>query len=55
MTKMRQRTLAIRKKTDSQIEKLLTSEQLEKFKELKQEFKEKRKKRIKEGHKKREE
>lgn len=49
MRKMKERVLAIRKDTDSQIEKLLTSEQLEKFKELKQEFKERRKERMEEG------
>jgi GTPase involved in cell partitioning and DNA repair len=40
MKKMRDQTLAIRKETDSQIEKLLTPEQLEKFKELKKERRE---------------
>jgi Spy/CpxP family protein refolding chaperone len=40
MKKMREQVLAIRKKTDSQIEKLLTPEQLEKFKELKGKLKE---------------
>lgn len=41
MKKMRERALAIRKKTDRQIEKLLTPEQLEKFRELKEKLREK--------------
>jgi Spy/CpxP family protein refolding chaperone len=48
MRKMRERTLAIRKETDSQIEKLLTPEQVEKFRKLKEELREKREKSIKE-------
>jgi len=51
MKKMKERVLAIKKDGDRQIEKLLTTEQLEKFKELKKE----KGKRIKEGYKKREE
>jgi len=49
MRKMKERVLAIRKDTDSQIEKLLTSEQLEKFEGLKEQFKKRRKERIREG------
>lgn len=41
MRKMRERVLAIRKETDSQIEKLLSAEQAEKFKQLKEKLKEK--------------
>jgi len=41
MKKMQEKALAIRKKTDSQIEKLLTPDQLEKFRELKQGLREK--------------
>ncbi|MCJ7645583.1 hypothetical protein MUO65_01550 [bacterium] len=48
MKKMRERTLAIRKKTDSQIEKLLTPEQVEKFRKPKEELRKKREKSIKE-------
>ncbi len=55
MKKMKKRVLAIKKNSDRRIEKLLTPGQLEKFKELKEELKKRRKKRIKEGHKKREE
>ena len=55
MRKMRERTLSIKKKTDREIEKLLTPEQLEKFKELREGFKRRREERIKEGYKKREE
>jgi len=51
MKKMKERVLAIKKDGDRQIEKLLTTEQLEKFKELKKE----KGKRMKEGYKKREE
>ena len=47
MKKMKERTLAIKKKTDREIEKLLTPEQLERFKELK----ERRKEKIEEGGK----
>jgi len=36
--KMMERTLAIRKETDKKIEKLLTPEQLEKFRQFKKEF-----------------
>jgi len=36
MRKMREKVLAIRKDTDTQIEKLLTAEQTEKFRELKE-------------------
>lgn len=55
MKKMKERVLAIRKDSDSQIEKLLTSEQVERFKELKEGLKKRREKRIKEGYKKRKE
>jgi len=55
MRKMKERVLAIRKDSDSQIEELLTPEQLEEFKKLKEEFRERRKKRIREHYKKREE
>jgi len=55
MRKMKGRVLAIRKDSDSQIEELLTPEQLEEFKELKEEFRERREKRIREHYKKREE
>jgi len=55
MKKMKERTLAIKEKTDRQIEKLLTPEQLEKFKEVKEELKKGKENRIKEGYKKREE
>ena len=49
MRKMRERTLSIKKKTDREIEKLLTPEQLEKFKELKEKFEKRGKERIEEG------
>ncbi|MFB0564233.1 MAG: hypothetical protein ACETWK_00970, partial [Candidatus Aminicenantaceae bacterium] len=55
MRKMKERVLAIKKNGDRQIEKLLTPEQLEKFKEIKEESKRKREKRIKKGYKKSEE
>jgi Spy/CpxP family protein refolding chaperone len=55
MKKMRKRTLSIKKENDRQIEKLLTPEQLEKFKELKEETKRRKEKRIKKGYKKSEE
>jgi len=41
MKKMRERTLAIKKNTDKQIEKLLNPEQLEKFRKLKEKLREK--------------
>jgi len=50
MKKMRERTLAIRKNTDKQIEKLLNPEQLEKFRKLKEELREKIEKNTKERH-----
>jgi len=49
MRKMKERVLAIRKDTDSRIEKLLTSEQLGKFKELKGRFEKRGKEGIEEG------
>ncbi|NIM03839.1 hypothetical protein GTN66_06820 [bacterium] len=52
---MKVRVLAIKKDSDRQIEKLLTPEQLERFKELKEETKKKKEKRIKKGYKKGEE
>lgn len=55
MKKMKKRTLSIKKENDRQIEKLLTPEQLEKFKELKEETKRRKEKRIKKGYKKSEE
>lgn len=55
MKKMKERTLAIKKKTDREIEKLLTPEQLEKFKEFKEGFKKRREEKIKEDCEKREE
>ncbi len=55
MKKMKERVLAIKKDSDRQIEKLLSPEQLEKFKELKEETKRRKEKRIKKGYKKSEE
>jgi len=55
MKKMRKRTRSIKKENDRQIERLLTPEQLEKFKELKEETKRRKEKRIKKGYKKSEE
>jgi len=55
MKKMKKRVLAIKKNSDRRIEKLLTPGQLEKFKELKEELKKRKEKRIKKGYKKREE
>jgi len=55
MRKMRERTLSIKKKTDREIEKLLTPEQLEKFKKLKEGPKKRKEKGVKEGYKKRKE
>ncbi len=55
MKKMKEKVFAIKKGSDSQIEKLLTPEQLERFKELKEGLKKRREKRIKEGYKKRKE
>lgn len=55
MRKMKVRVLAIKKDSDRQIEKLLTPEQLERFKELKEETKKRKEKRIKKGYKKGEE
>jgi len=55
MEKMKERVLAIKKDSDRQIEKLLTTEQLEKFKELKEETKRRKEKRIKKDYKKSEE
>jgi len=55
MKKMKKRVLAIKKDSDRRIEKLLTPGQLEKFKELKEELKKRREKKIKEGYKEREE
>jgi len=49
MRKMKERVLAIRRDIDSRIEKLLTPEQLKRFKELKGEFRKGRKERIEEG------
>ena len=55
MRKMKERVLAIKKDSDRRIERLLTPEQLEKFKELKEETKRRKEKRIKKGYKKSEE
>jgi len=55
MKKMKERVLAIKKDSDRRIEKLLTPEQLERFKELKEETKKRKEKGIKKGYKKSEE